>query len=141
MTQTMRETRGGGMRVIVADERPDVRSALRVLFEQERIEIVGEAGDAESLFAEVSDHVADVLLLDWELLGAETLAAIRAIRSLAPRLRIVARSGRPEAKSRALADGVDGFVTKAEPPEQVLQAMGKAAGLMVETARTHEEER
>ena len=129
------------MRVIVADERREVRSALRVLFEQERIELVGEAADVESLLAEVSNHSADVLLLDWELLGAETSAAISAIRSLAPRLRIVVRSGRPEAKGRALADGVDGFVTKAEPPEQVLRAMDKAAGWMAETPRTQGEER
>lgn len=129
------------MRVIVADERREVRSGLRVLFEQERIELVGEAADAESLFAEISNHSADVLLLDWELLGAETSAAIRAIRSVAPKIRIVARSGRPEMKGSALADGVDGFVTKAEPPEQVLRAMDKAVGLKAETARTNGEER
>jgi DNA-binding NarL/FixJ family response regulator len=134
-------TKGGDMRVIVADERREVRSALRILFEQERIELVGDAADAESLLAEVSDHSADVLLLDWELLGSQTSAAISAIRLLAPGLRIVARSGRPEAKGRALADGVDGFVTKAEPPEHVLRAMEKAAGLMAGTARTLGEER
>ncbi len=129
------------MRVIVADGRREVRSGLQVLFEQERIELVGEAIDADSLFAAVSNHAADVLLLDWELMGAGTSAAIQALRSAAPELRIVVRSGRPELRSLALADGVDGFVTKAEPPEQVLRAMDRAVGQTAGTARTNGEER
>jgi len=129
------------MRVIVADEHQEVRSALRVLFEQEQLELVGEADDAESLLAAVSRHTADVLLLDWELLGAGTLAAIHTIRSLAPTLRIVARSGRPEAKGLALSDGVDVFVTKADSPQHLLRAIEKAAGLGAGTARTQMEER
>jgi DNA-binding NarL/FixJ family response regulator len=129
------------MRVIVADEHQGVRSALRVLFEQEQLEVVGEADDAESLLAAVSRHTADVLLVDWELLGAGTHVAIDTIRSLAPTLRIVARSSRPEAKGPALGDGVDVFVTKADSPEQLLRAIEKAAGLGVGTARTPLEER
>ena len=129
------------MRVIVADEHREVRSALKVLFEQERFELVGEADDAESLLAAVSRHPADVLLLDWELLGAGTAVALDTIRSLAPTLRIVARSSRPEAKGSALGDGVNVFMTKADSPEQLLRAIEKAAGLGAGTARTQMEER
>jgi two-component system invasion response regulator UvrY len=129
------------MRVIVADEHQEVRSALRVLFEQEQLELVGEADDAKSLFAAVSRHTADVLLLDWELLGAGTPVAIHTIRSLAPALRIVARSSIPEARGPALSDGADVFVTKADSPEQLLRAIEKAAGLGAGTAGTQMEER
>lgn len=129
------------MRVIVADEHREVRSALRVLFEQEQLKLVGEADDAESLLAAVSRHTADVLLLDWGLLGAGTSVAIDTIWSLAPTLRIVARSSRPEAKGAALNDGVDVFVTQADSPEQLLRAIEKAAGLGAGTAPTQVEKR
>jgi DNA-binding NarL/FixJ family response regulator len=45
------------------------------------------------------------------------------LRLVAPDVKIIALSGVPEARRSALAEGADGFVSKSEPPENVLRAL------------------
>jgi CheY-like chemotaxis protein len=111
------------VRILVADDQHEVRSALRFLLEQERgLYIVAEAVDAQELVARTTATSPDLVLLDWELPGLKdgTLAALRRTH---PGLRVVALSGRPEARRAALAAGADAFVSKANPPERLLAAI------------------
>jgi DNA-binding NarL/FixJ family response regulator len=58
------------MRVFLADKQAKVRSALRLLLEQEPgLSVVGEAAEAEDLLAQVQRTRPDLVLLDWELPG------------------------------------------------------------------------
>lgn len=129
------------MRVIVADGRREVREAVRLLFEQEDIDLVGQAADVDALLAGVARTPADMLLFDWDLSGASGPALVRAVRAIAPTLSVLVMSGRPEVKSLALAEGVEGFVSKADPPERLLRAMGEAAGAGRLAARNEKEGR
>ena len=112
------------MRVLLADKQTKVRSALRLLLEQEPgLSVVGEAAEAEDLLAQVEATQPDLVLLDWELLdqgGAATLAGLRAAR---PGLVVIALSGRSEARQAALAAGADAFVSKGDPPERLLTTL------------------
>jgi DNA-binding NarL/FixJ family response regulator len=112
------------MRVLLADDQMKVRSALRLLLEQEPgLSVVGEAAEAEDLLAQVRTEYPDLVLLDWELPdqgGAATLAGLRAAR---PGPMVIALSGRPEARRAALAAGADAFVSKGDPPERLLAAV------------------
>ena len=112
------------MRVLLADDQTKVRSALRLLLEQEPgLSVVGEAAEAEDLLAQVGTECPDLVLLDWELPdqgGAATLAGLRAAR---PGLMVIALSGQPEARQAALAAGADAFVSKGDPPERLLAAV------------------
>ncbi len=79
--------------------------------------------------AGVARTPADVLLLDWDLSGASGPVAMQR----GPGARSDASGSSPGAADRkprglALADDVDGFVTKADPPERLLRAMEEAAG-------------
>jgi DNA-binding NarL/FixJ family response regulator len=111
------------MKIIVADDQAAVRSALRLLLEQEaRLACCIEAESA----AEVLDLVktpSDLLLLDWELPGLDMAELLPALRAAQPDMQIIALSGRPEARREAAALGVSTFVSKSDPPECVLAAI------------------
>jgi DNA-binding NarL/FixJ family response regulator len=112
------------MRVLLADDQTKVRSALRLLLEQEPgLSVVGEAAEAEDLLAQVEATQPDLVLLDWELPGLRTDDRLSALRTLCPRLKVIALSGRAGARRAALAAGVDAFVSKGDPPERLLAAV------------------
>ena len=112
------------MRVLLADDQTRVRSALRLLLEQEPgLSVVGEAAEAEDLLAQVEATQPDLVLLDWELPGLRTDDWLSVIRALCPQLKVIALSGQPEARRAALSAGADAFVSKGEPPERLLAAV------------------
>jgi len=118
------------MRVFLADDQPRVRSALRLLLEQDpQLSVVGEAAAAEGLLAQVRAAHPDLLLLDWELPGLQAAnPLLPALRALYPRLSVIALSGRPEARRAALAARADAFVSKGDPPERLLAAVNGCMG-------------
>ena len=109
------------MRVLIADDQPQVCSALRLLLMQEPdIAIVGEAEDVEQALERVAVQRPDLVLLDWELPGQNGDSALIKLRTAQPELVVIALSGRPEARRAALAAGADAFVSKGDPPERLL---------------------
>lgn len=120
------------MRILLADDQPDVRSALRLLLEQESgLDVVGEAADAERLIEGARSEHPDVILLDWELPDHRAPGGgaylVEGIRAVCPGARVIALSGRMEAGQAALAAGADAFVSKSEPPERLLAALAGIA--------------
>ena len=117
-------SRGGKMRVLIADDQPHVRSALLLLLRQEPdVTVVGEADDTEQALELVAGQQPDLVLLDWELPGRGGIATLARLQAARPGLLVIALSGRPEARRAALAAGVDVFVSKGEPPDQLLAAV------------------
>ena len=93
------------VRVLLADDQLKVRSALRLLIEQElAFNVVGEAGAADELLRGILKAYPQVVLLDWELPGLPDQHKIDSLRLLDPQLRVIALSGRPEARKQALAE-------------------------------------
>jgi DNA-binding NarL/FixJ family response regulator len=112
------------MRVLIADDQPEVRSALRLLLEQEReISCVTEAGGASEVLAALRAECTDLLLMDWELPEMDPRWLLPLVRRACPGAAVVALSGRPEAYRAAINAGVDLFVSKGDPPERLLQAV------------------
>lgn len=110
------------MRILLADDEPSVCSALRLLFEQEPdVEVVGEVREAAALSDWLSGGCADLCIVDWELPGLPAGDRQPAVRALRRYLKLVAISGRLGTRAQALAAGVDGFISKTEPPERVLE--------------------
>ncbi len=115
------------MRVLLADDEPKVRSALRLILEQlKEIELVDEVIDAESLHARLRSTQPDLLLIDWELPGLKPGASFADLRSSYP-LKVIVLSGRCPSPQAAQRSGADAFVSKCEPPDRLfatLHAMG-----------------
>jgi DNA-binding NarL/FixJ family response regulator len=112
------------MRVVLAERDADVRGALRLLLIHELgMDVVAEAVDADDLWLAVQDTETDLLLVEWELLGAEPDRAMAHLHALSPHPRVIAVSGHPEVCRHAITVGADAFVCKADPPEQVVQTL------------------
>jgi DNA-binding NarL/FixJ family response regulator len=116
------------MRVLLADDQADLRSALRLLLEQEPgVELIGEVADVDALLSQVMSFHPDLVLLDWDLpelkvadAGRRLLATLHVQQ---PFLQVIVLSGRPESNRSAIAAGADLFVSKTEPPDRLLAAL------------------
>jgi DNA-binding NarL/FixJ family response regulator len=113
------------MDILLADD-CKVRLALRVLLEQTAgLTIVGEASNAQSLLAQTSATRPDLVLLDWTLPGLHEDGTLRTLRQICPNVSVIVLSGRPETRKTALAAGANAFVSKVDPPERLLAAIGE----------------
>jgi DNA-binding NarL/FixJ family response regulator len=113
--------------VLVADDDPKVRSALRLLLENEPdIVIVGECSTADALVDQVRSARASVVLLDWDLPGLHANGLLDRLRTSHPACSLVVLSGRPEHCGEVVQAGISGFVCKGDPPESLLAALSAA---------------
>jgi DNA-binding NarL/FixJ family response regulator len=87
---------------------------------------VGEATDADGLLQKAKEVQPDLVVLHWRLPGGEMVGLLPALRATCPELRVVVLSARPEVRQAALQAGADAFVSKVDPPERLLAAVGCA---------------
>jgi two-component system response regulator DesR len=113
------------IRIVLADDQAPLRSALHLWLEQEaHLRVVGEATDVASLLHQIARTPPDLILLDWELPGMPSGHVLPLLHQALPDAHIIALSSHPEARQAALAAHADAFVSKGEPPEQLLAAIG-----------------
>jgi DNA-binding NarL/FixJ family response regulator len=113
------------LRVLLVDDHPLVRSAIRQALTAPDIEIVGEASSAEEALQVAPMLRPDLLLLDIDLPG---LSGLDVVRELAPRLpdtRIVmlTASGDRRDLLAAMRHGAAGYLTKDLSGEALLRAV------------------
>jgi DNA-binding NarL/FixJ family response regulator len=112
------------MRILLADDEPNVRLALQALLErQPGLEIVGAVGNARELLTQVKATCPDLVILDWELPHSAAVPLLAELGGACPGLAVIALSGRPEQAQEALAAGADAFVSKVDSAEQLLAAL------------------
>lgn len=115
------------MRVLLADDEPKVRAALRLILEQlKEVELVEEVEDAAGLMNQLKESPPDLLLIDLELPGLRAGTRLSDLRRYAP-LKVIVLSGNYQVPQMALVSGADAFVSKCEPPDHLfatLRAMG-----------------
>jgi DNA-binding NarL/FixJ family response regulator len=112
------------VKILLADDDANVRSALRLLLEDEPgVVIVGESSTAGDLLDQLSRLNVGVLLLDWDLPGLNASGLVEQLGAMQPKLHVIALSGRPEAEREALSRGVESFVCKGDAPDVLLAAV------------------
>lgn len=112
------------MRILVADHRAKIRSALRLLLEQEPNQsVVGEATTLDSLMTLASENHPDLVLLDWELTKKRSSEIFLVLRKRIPGIKVIALSGNPEVNSVALKAGADAFICKCDSVDRLLAAV------------------
>jgi DNA-binding NarL/FixJ family response regulator len=138
------------LRVMLVDDHPMVRSAIRQALEAPDVDVVAEASSAEEAIGMAPTVRPDVLLLDIDLPG---LSGIEAVRELAPRLpdtRIVMLTASTDHRDLldAVRYGASGYLTKDLTGDALLRAIrglrrgdlamsrGHAAAVVEHLART-----
>ena len=116
------------MNITIADQRAWLRSALRLYLEYEfDIGNIYEVENFDDLLPQLALTQPDLLLLDWELPGLQgqkaSAESIDLLRAACPELRITAMSAQLEAEQLAQTAGVDGFISKTEPPQRLLREL------------------
>jgi DNA-binding NarL/FixJ family response regulator len=77
------------VRVLLADDDPKARSALRLLLENEPdISIVGESSTADGVVDQVRSTRASVVLFDWDLPGLQASGVIAHLPAAHPACRL-----------------------------------------------------
>lgn len=117
-------------RMLIVEDHPTMREALRLVLESEDLEIV-EAGDGTTALELARRDPPDLVLLDLHIPGTsgeEVLAALKADPSTARARVIVVTATGEEGRARALAVGADAYFTKPFSPSALLQAVEQARG-------------
>ena len=117
------------MRVLLADDQPKVRAALRLILEQlKKVEIIEEVVDAKSLIDRLEGSNPDLLLLDWELPGLQPGLSFNELRSHNQDLKVIVLSARISNDQFAPFQsnppcGADAFISKCDPPERLFATL------------------
>lgn len=114
------------LKIAIADDHAVVRSGYRRLLElDDGVEVVAEFADGESAYRWLSDHHADILILDLSMPGRGGLATLQRLRHRVPALRVLVFTmhDSPALAAQALQLGANGYVTKSSPPQTLIDAV------------------
>jgi EAL domain-containing protein (putative c-di-GMP-specific phosphodiesterase class I)/DNA-binding NarL/FixJ family response regulator len=118
------------LRVVIAEDDPEVRGALAELIDGEPgLELVGAAADALEAVELSASARPDVVLLDVSMPGGGGEAAAREIRRRSPRSKLIALSGHNDRGTvlHMLEAGVVGYLVKGGSIDEIVQAIRRAA--------------
>jgi len=125
-----RPNRKPTIRVLIADDHEVVREGLRrLLYEEKRIRLVGEAADGREA-VELADRLQpDVILMDVSMPRLGGVEATRAIRSHRPGTRIIGISMfDDEDRAQAMLDaGAVAYLSKGSPARDLIDAIRRAS--------------
>jgi DNA-binding NarL/FixJ family response regulator len=116
------------MRIILADHHSQVLWVLKTMLQEEsELEIVGEAGDTESLSELAKKTAVDLILVDRRLPGCPIKDLISHLQTLKPRPIVIIMSTNIEDSRMILQAGADAFVSKGEQTGWLLEILHQYA--------------
>ncbi|NSW83236.1 MAG: response regulator transcription factor [Syntrophothermus sp.] len=115
------------VRVLIADDHALVREGLRRLLElDERIEVVGEAGDGQGAINLARKYRPDVILMDVNMPGTDGVAATQVIKKEMPETDIIALTVyEDEQVVEMVKAGVSAYVLKDVGPDELTSTIFK----------------
>jgi two-component system invasion response regulator UvrY len=116
------------IRVLVADDHPLLRSALKQVISREPdLTVAGEAEDSEQVLQEIEEKPYDFVILDLSMPGRGGLDVLKEIRRLKPSVPVLVLSMYPEEQFavRAIRGGANGYLSKDCAPADVVNAIRK----------------
>jgi DNA-binding NarL/FixJ family response regulator len=117
---------GTAISVLICDDHALLRSGLRRLLETESdLEVVGEAGSADDVIAQLRVSQPDVLLLDVVMPGRSGIEALPEITAAASATKVLVLSMQddPAYVRQAFVAGASGYVLKEAADAELVQAI------------------
>ncbi|MCG8291444.1 response regulator transcription factor [Pseudomonas entomophila] len=111
--------------VLIVDDHPFIRSAARMLLQQEQFEIVGETDNGADALQLARTHVPDLIVLDISLPKMDGLEVLNRIAELRLQSKVLVLTSRPAASyaMRCMKGGAAGYVSKAEDMNEMVKAI------------------
>jgi len=122
--------KNGAIRVILADDHPLIRQALKnVLEKQSDIKIIAEAGDGEEAVRLTKALTPDVVIMDISMPKLNGLEATRQIKGLCPGVAVLSLTVHNDSEHilGILEAGAAGYLTKSVFDKEVVQAVHTVA--------------
>jgi DNA-binding NarL/FixJ family response regulator len=114
-------------RVYLADSQSDERMAFRLLLQDLKMQVVGEAADWSTALAQAPATNPDMLMVDWGLVAAGSGADLAEMRMACPAAVVIVLISHLSAREQAaLSAGADAFISKNETSDQVAKRLGDA---------------
>ncbi|HEY7666755.1 MAG TPA: EAL domain-containing protein [Actinomycetota bacterium] len=114
--------------VLIADDEPSLRDALTELFaHEERVVLVGAAGDADEAISMAETRRPDVAILDVSMPAGGGPRAAREIIRLSPATRVIALSAFEDKPTvlEMLRAGAVGYLVKGAAADQIIGSIAK----------------
>ena len=121
---------GHPVRVLVVESQTVTRAGLRRLLESYKdLQVIGEAADGVQAVSETLELGPQVVLIDTQLPGGQSLEALRQIKqlNLDAKVLLLATQDREEYMYETLRAGADGYVLKDIAPDELAQAVRTVA--------------
>lgn len=134
LTEIAENVAGTAARVVLVEDHPVFRKGLvDLLNEVEDLRVCGEAGDAAEGSRVIDEVSPDLVLMDLSLPNGNALPLVRDLRNRRPGLKILVVSMHEERMyaERALRAGADGYITKAEAVDRLIEAIREVLAELV----------
>jgi two-component system response regulator EvgA len=112
-------------KVIIVDDHPVIRFAVKMLLEKHGLEVVAETDNGVDALAKVRELEPDLVLLDIGLPKIDGFQVIERLRAMAIPLKILVLTSQATAHfaQRCQQTGADGFVTKTDDLAELTDAI------------------
>ncbi|WP_372466765.1 response regulator [Microbacterium maritypicum] len=115
------------IRVLVVDDQPLVRQAVRDILVDGGIEVVGEAANGREAVSAVRESMPDIVVMDIRMPELDGIAAtaqiMSAAQSTATRVLILTTFEEDDYVVAALRAGASGFIGKGAEPDDIVSAV------------------
>jgi DNA-binding NarL/FixJ family response regulator len=119
------------IRLIIADDHPIVRDALKNLIKGNHMVVVAEAENGNELLNLLDETKCDLVVLDMSMpghpVGTELVQMIIDKGEHSPPVLVFSMSNDARMASAVLKAGASGYITKDSEPAQILEAIHKVA--------------
>ena len=114
------------VKIILADSQYLIRLGLRHLLERnDRIEVLGECGNAKDMMTQVTDLNPDLVILDYQNSGHFNVEDIRELKHISPntRIMVISSDSNKENIHKVLEYGVLSYLTKECDEDEITSAV------------------